>query len=102
MFCSFKYSLAAILILLTLAGSAALAALPTIMEEKDVLPYLEQMISWHRRGTALEVWRKLPAELIHKTTLQNHAPRALNDISPSARALAKILPGAPKPAATED
>ncbi len=100
---SFKYSLLATLVFLTLAGGMALAALPTIMDEKDVLPYLEKMISWHRQAVTLDTSPEIPRELIIKSTLQQHTAAALDGSFTFARALVDILPIAlPQPAVTEE
>ena len=97
-----KYSLAALLIFLTLAGGVAVAALPTIIEEKDILPYLEKVIAWHRQAASLEVSPELPRELILKSTLQQHMTKTLNDGFAFAQTLASVMPAAAKPADTDD
>ena len=44
------------------------------MEEKDVLPYLERMISWHRAAATLDTSPELPRELINRPT-RSSTPR---------------------------
>ena len=102
MFKSFKYRLATTLVFLALAGGAARASLPVVMEEKDVLPYLEKMISWHRQAATLDTSPEIPRELIIKNTLQQHTAQVLDGSFIFARALAETLSEAPKTAAVED
>jgi small-conductance mechanosensitive channel len=99
----FIYRLFAFLIFLSLAGGAARAAQTTIMDEKDVLPYLERMISWRRTAVTLDTSPEIPRELVLKATLQQHSAQALNASFDFARAITGILPSPPKtPAAADD
>jgi small-conductance mechanosensitive channel len=99
----FIYRLFAFLIFLSLAAGAARAAQTTIMDEKDVLPYLERMISWRRTAVTLDTSPEIPRELVLKATLQQHSAQALNASFDFARAITGILPSPPKtPAAADD
>lgn len=100
---SFKYTAVAACAALVLLGSAAVAALPTIMEEKNILPYLEKMISWQRAGAALEISPELPRTQIMKNTFQQHSIKVLNDSFAFAQAVADTLPPpAAKPEVVEE
>jgi len=98
-----SYKFPALLLFITLAGSAARAAQTSIMDEKDVLPYLERMISWHRTAVTLDTSPEIPRELVLKATLQQHSALALNASFDFARALTGILPPPVKtPVVTDD
>lgn len=94
-----KYRLPILLFLLLFVGRAALADLPVVMEDKDVLPYLEKMIDWHRQAAALDTSPEIPRELIVRDALQQHTAQALDGSFTFARALAEILPVESKPPA---
>ena len=96
-----KYGLAALLFLLTFSGFA-LAALPTIMDEKDVLPYLERVIAWQRQAAGLETSPELPREMIFKSSLQQHTAQTLHDSIALAQALAAAMPNTPKPVTKDE
>lgn len=97
-----KYGLAALSIFLALSVSTAGAVLPTVMEEKDILPYLEKMITWHNRAGSLDVSSSLPREWLLKSSLQQHTVRALKGSFSFAHALAVIQETVPKQVFTED
>ena len=94
----FTYRLTALFVFLLLAGGAAYAAQTSIMDEKDVLPYLERMIAWRHTADTLDTSPEIPRELVLKTQLQQHTAQALNGSFAFARALAEALPPAPKAA----
>jgi hypothetical protein len=85
--------------LLMLFSISAAAQLPAILEEKDVLPYLEKVIAWHRQAAALEISPDLPQELIFKNSLQQHTAKTLSAAFAYAQGIAAILPPPPPPAA---
>lgn len=84
---------------LMLAAGVAKASLPQIMDEKDIPPYLEKMIAWHRQVGALDVSPNLPREMLLKDSLQQHADKVLTNSFAFAHAMAGIVTAAPKPAA---
>lgn len=83
-------------------STAAVALAPKIMEEEDVLPYLEKMMAWQRKAATLEVSPELPREQLLKNALVQHSAKALNDSFDLAQALAALLPPAPAPDVTEE
>ncbi len=82
---------AAVLIAFTLAGSAIAGDVTALMQKNDVLPYLDQMIAWHRRTISLEVSSGSPRELLFRNSLDQHAAKALGASFDFARATAGIL-----------
>jgi len=78
--------------------SAAQATLPVIMNQDDVLPYLEKMIAWHRQALSLEVSPALSREVLLKDSLQEHADKVLKSSFDFAHIVVSVAPpAAPKP-----
>ena len=100
---TFRSFIAAVLIAFTLAGSAIAGDVTALMQKNDILPYLDQMIAWHRRTISLEVSSGAPRELLFRNSLDQHAAKALNASFDFARVTAGVLeetePAAPKQAA---
>ena len=92
MFRSFAYRLSALVLLLTLVGGTARAAQQVIMEEKDLLPYLEKMIAWRHAAASLDISPEIPREAVIKTALLQHTSQALDGSFAFAHAQADILP----------
>ena len=86
-----RYLMAALGLALVLSG-AAVAQVPTIMEGKDVLPYLNQMIDWQRRLSLLEVPTELPRVALIRNTLRQHSAKAVGASFTTAHAIAATLP----------
>ena len=89
---SFAYKLSALVILLTLVGGTARAAQQVIMEEKDLLPYLEKMVAWRHAVATLDISPEIPREAVIKTALLQHTSQALDGSFAFAHAQAEILP----------
>jgi hypothetical protein len=86
------------LVALLFTVGAAQATLPVIMNEDDVLPYLEKMIAWHRQAVSLEVSPALSREVLLKDSLQEHADKVLRNSFAFAHTIVSIAPPAtPKP-----
>ena len=89
-------------VLLLLTVGTAQATPPAIMEEKDILPYLEKMIGWHRQALSLEVSPTLPREMLLKDSLQQHADKVLRNSFAFAHVMAGLTTTAPETAAEPD
>lgn len=96
---NFRKTLAISLISLSI-GTAVMADVPAVMDPKDILPYLEKMISWRRAGAAIDVSPELPRALVIKNEYQQHARKVLDDSFTLARTLAEALPPEAQKAAT--
>lgn len=104
----FRALLAAFLTLTLLSGGAAVAAsmpsgmsaaqqppasgLPVLMAEKDILPFLERVISWRRAVDGLEPSPDLARETVLKAELRRHMQKALDDNFALVQAIAGTLP----------
>ena len=93
----FNYIIAALGLVLALSG-AALAQVPAVMDGKDIMPYLNQMIDWQRRLSLLEMPTELPRLQIIRNTLHQHTAKAVAASFSAAREIAETLP--PPPPAT--
>jgi len=91
------FILAAFGLALAIAG-AARAQVPAVIEGKDIMPYLNQMIDWQRRLSLLEMPTELPRLQIIRNTLHQHAAKAVAASFSAAREIAETLP--PPPAET--
>ena len=96
----FASFIAALGLALALSG-AALAQVPAIMDGKDILPYLNQMIDWQRRLSLLEVPAELPRLQIIRNTLHQHTAKAVAASFSAAREIAEALPPPPPEASAE-
>jgi small-conductance mechanosensitive channel len=97
-----KYIAAAIGLALALSG-AALAQVPTVIEGRDVLPYLNQVIDWQRRLSILEVPAELPRVLLIRNSLHDHTAKAVAAAFNAAHAIAATLPAqSPDTSVTDD
>jgi small-conductance mechanosensitive channel len=70
-----KYLLA---LLCCMATHSAVGAEPAVLKQSDILPYVMQISTWHRRVVALEASETLARELLPKEALRQSASQVLH------------------------
>src|SRR4051794_39873322 len=89
--CSYSIAMAAPASAPKVPAEPAAVPAPTVIDDSYILPYLEQVIAWHRSLIALEVSQNNPQEILLDENLRKSANKVLKLAFNFAKSEASLL-----------